>query len=45
MKKEFLPICRQDMVDRGWEQVDFVYVSGDAYVDHLHLDMQLSHVY
>ena len=34
MKKEFLPICRQDMVDRGWEQVDFVYVSGDAYVDH-----------
>jgi len=22
------------MVDRGWEQVDFVYVSGDAYVDH-----------
>lgn len=34
MKKEFLPICRQDMQDRGWEQVDFVYVSGDAYVDH-----------
>ena len=22
------------MLDRGWEQVDFVYVSGDAYVDH-----------
>ena len=34
MKKNFLPICRQDMLDRGWEQVDFVYVSGDAYVDH-----------
>ena len=34
MKKDFLPICRQDMLDRGWEQVDFVYVSGDAYVDH-----------
>ena len=34
MKKDFLPICRQDMVARGWEQVDFVYVSGDAYVDH-----------
>ena len=34
MKKDFLPICRQDMIDRGWEQVDFVYVSGDAYVDH-----------
>lgn len=34
MKKDFLPICRQDMFERGWEQVDFVYVSGDAYVDH-----------
>lgn len=34
MKKDFLPICRQDMLDRGWEQVDFVYVTGDAYVDH-----------
>ena len=34
MKQQFLPICRQDMIDRGWEQVDFVYVSGDAYVDH-----------
>ena len=34
MKKDFLPICRQDIVARGWEQVDFVYVSGDAYVDH-----------
>lgn len=34
MKKEFLPICRQDMLDRGWEQLDFVYISGDAYVDH-----------
>ena len=30
----FLPICRQDMIDRGWEQCDFVYVIGDAYVDH-----------
>ncbi len=34
MKKDFLPICRQDMLNRGWEQVDFVYVTGDAYVDH-----------
>ena len=34
MKNEFLPICRQDMLERGWEQLDFVYVSGDAYVDH-----------
>ncbi len=29
-----LPICRQDMIDRGWTQCDFVYVIGDAYVDH-----------
>lgn len=34
MKKDFLPICKQDMLDRGWKQLDFVYVSGDAYVDH-----------
>ena len=34
MKNDFLPICREDMEARGWEQVDFVYVSGDAYVDH-----------
>ncbi len=30
----FLPICKQDMDDRGIEQLDFVYVIGDAYVDH-----------
>lgn len=30
----FLPICRQDMEDRGIDQLDFVYVIGDAYVDH-----------
>ena len=30
----FLPLCRQDMIDRGWEQCDFVYIIGDAYVDH-----------
>ncbi len=30
----FLPICRQDMLDAGFEQFDFVYVIGDAYVDH-----------
>ena len=30
----FLPISREDMKKRGWEQVDFVYVIGDAYVDH-----------
>ena len=31
---EFLPISKADMRRRGWDQCDFVYVSGDAYVDH-----------
>ena len=30
----FLPISKKDMAARGWEQCDFVYVIGDAYVDH-----------
>lgn len=34
MTNEFLPITRQDMQSRGWESCDFVYVTGDAYVDH-----------
>lgn len=34
MKMSFLPVCRADMKARGWDQVDFVYVIGDAYVDH-----------
>ena len=34
MKNKFLPICREDMIERGWEQLDFLYISGDAYVDH-----------
>ena len=34
MIKDFLPISRKDMDKRGWEQCDFVYVIGDAYVDH-----------
>ncbi len=32
--QDFLPVTREEMKKRGWEQVDFVYVSGDAYVDH-----------
>ena len=32
--KDFLPICRADMEKRGWDECDFVYVIGDAYVDH-----------
>ena len=31
---DFLPINRKEMKERGWEQVDFVLVTGDAYVDH-----------
>lgn len=30
----FLPTTREEMLEQGYEQVDFVYVSGDAYVDH-----------
>lgn len=31
---DFLPVNRRDMEERGWDRPDFVYVSGDAYVDH-----------
>ena len=31
---DFLPINAQEMRSRGWEQCDFVYIIGDAYVDH-----------
>ncbi len=31
---DFLPVSRRDMDARGWTQCDFVYVIGDAYVDH-----------
>ena len=34
MSNDFLPISRADMAERGWDQCDFVYVIGDAYVDH-----------
>lgn len=34
MIKDFLPVCKADMEKRGWDQCDFVYVIGDAYVDH-----------
>lgn len=32
--KDFLPIRKEDMEKRGWSEVDFAYVIGDAYVDH-----------
>ena len=31
---DFLPVCREDMQKRGWDELDFVYITGDAYVDH-----------
>ena len=31
---QFLPVCAADVAERGWAEVDFVYVCGDAYVDH-----------
>lgn len=34
MVNDFLPVSRSDMEKRGWEQCDFVYITGDAYVDH-----------
>ncbi len=34
MMNDFLPICAEDMKKRGWEQLDFLYIVGDAYVDH-----------
>lgn len=32
--QNFLPVNTQEMKERGWDQVDFVYVTGDAYIDH-----------
>lgn len=34
MSREFLPVTRAEMEERGIWQPDFVYISGDAYVDH-----------
>ena len=34
MSREFLPITKQEMIQRGWDKVDFVFIIGDAYVDH-----------
>ncbi|WP_072525631.1 YgiQ family radical SAM protein [Clostridium sp. Marseille-P3244] len=34
MERRFLPLNRSEMEERGWDQVDFAYVIGDAYVDH-----------
>ncbi|NSE71692.1 MULTISPECIES: YgiQ family radical SAM protein [Coprococcus] len=34
MERDYLPIRMEDMKKRGWTQADFVFVIGDAYVDH-----------
>ena len=34
MSDKFLPISRAEMESLGWDRPDFVYVTGDAYVDH-----------
>lgn len=31
---DFLPINKKEMLERGWQDVDFVFVTGDSYVDH-----------
>lgn len=34
MSKDFLPVSHSEMLQKGIEQLDFVYITGDAYVDH-----------
>ena len=34
MNQQFLPVTAQEVKERGWDAPDFVYVCGDAYVDH-----------
>jgi len=34
MTNFFLPVSKSDMKKRGWTQCDFIYICGDAYVDH-----------
>ncbi len=34
MAIQFLPVNRQDMLSRDWDSIDFLFVTGDAYVDH-----------
>ena len=34
MNYDFLPLNKNEALERGWDEVDFVYVIGDAYVDH-----------
>ena len=34
MKNDFLPVSKSDIEKRGWDYYDFLYIVGDAYVDH-----------
>ena len=34
MNTQFLPVSKADMRARGWEDCDFLIITGDAYVDH-----------
>ena len=33
-QKQFLPISKEDMLARGWDECDFIIVTADAYIDH-----------
>ena len=30
----FLPLTKQEMINRNWDNPDFILITGDAYVDH-----------
>ncbi len=32
--KDYLPVTPRDVAERGWDQIDFLLITGDAYVDH-----------
>lgn len=32
--ESFLPVCRMEMQQRGWDQPDIILITGDAYIDH-----------
>jgi uncharacterized radical SAM protein YgiQ len=40
---EFAPTSRREMETRGWDGVDVVFVTGDAYIDHPSFAMAILH--
>ena len=34
VNNSFLPTTWKDVTNRGWDQLDIILVSGDAYIDH-----------